>query len=83
MQQMLEIKKFADENVIDSTMAISQKNHKKVVSIARPILVFLSRFFLIPKNIRTIISHLVEILDVFFPETQQEGSSGPYPIEVS
>jgi len=62
-----ELKKYGDENFIESLKSVEQKQHKKVFVIARPILVFLAHFFLIPKNVRLILSHLVEILDTFEP----------------
>lgn len=75
MQQMIELKKYADTNFIESSKAVSNKDHKKVFQIARPILIFLSRFFLIPKNIRLILSHLVEILDAIVPVQSEDASS--------
>lgn len=68
MTSIAQLRSYADENIIDSSVAISSKNHKKVFQIARPILVFLSKFFLIPKNVRLILSHLVEIMDAIHPE---------------
>jgi hypothetical protein len=73
--QLIEVKKYADSNFVESSKAVSNKEHKKVFQIARPILVFLSRFFLIPKNIRLILSDLVEILDAFVPVPIEDASS--------
>jgi hypothetical protein len=72
---MLELKKYADLNVVESSKSVSNKDHKKVFQIARPILVFLSNFFLIPKNIRLILSHLVEIMDAIVPISNEDASS--------
>ena len=62
-----EINKHASINFIESEKAVKENNINKVFAIARPILVFLSTFFLLPKKVRLIISHLVEVLDMLHP----------------
>lgn len=62
-----EINKHASINFIESEKAVKENNINKVFAIARPILVFLSTFFLVPKKVRLIISHLVEVLDMLHP----------------
>ena len=64
---IIEIKQHAEINYISSALATEKKDLKKVFTIARPILVFLSNFFLIPKKVRLIISHLIEVLDAITP----------------
>ena len=62
-----ELKLYADENYEQSLQLVEQKEHKKVFIIARPILEFLAHFFLIPKNVRLILSHLIEVMDTLEP----------------
>ena len=62
-----EITEHANNNWLESEKATSEKNTEKVFYIARPILVFLSNFFIVPKKVRLIISHLVEVLDMLHP----------------
>ena len=64
---IFEIKRHAEDNVVQSAQATEKKDFKTVFTIARPILVFLSNFFLIPNKVRVIISHLIEILDTLTP----------------
>jgi hypothetical protein len=61
-----QINTYAKDNLVQSHIALSQHNIEKSFLIARPILVFLGGFFLIPKKIRTILNHLVEVLDVIY-----------------
>jgi hypothetical protein len=58
-----EVTEHSELNWLESEKAASEKNHKKVFIIARPILVFLSNFFIVPKKVRLILSHVVEVLD--------------------
>lgn len=62
-----EVRQHANINWLESEKATQQKNAQKVYSIARPILVFLSNFFIIPKKVRLILSHLIEVLDTIKP----------------
>lgn len=59
-----EINQHAELNFLESAKAVSENNHQKVFIIARPILVFLSNFFIIPKKVRGILGHLVEVMDL-------------------
>jgi hypothetical protein len=62
-----EVNKHANINWLECEKARSENNTKKVFHIARPILIFLSTFFIVPKKVRLIISHLIEVLDTIIP----------------
>jgi hypothetical protein len=66
-----EINKHSDLYWLESQKAVTEKNHKKVFIIARPILIFLSKFFIIPKKIRLILANVVEVMDLIYPEEAQ------------
>lgn len=65
-----EVRQHANNYWLESEKAKQQQNAQKVYSIARPILVFLSNFFIIPKKIRLILTHLIEVLDTIKPVTE-------------
>lgn len=70
-----EVRQHANLNWLESEKAKQQLNAVKVYSIARPILVFLSNFFIIPKKIRLILTHLIEVLDTIKPVTELKNVS--------
>lgn len=70
-----EVRQHANEYWLESEKAKSQQNAQKVYSIARPILVFLSNFFIIPKKVRLILAHLIEVLDTIKPVTELKNVS--------
>jgi hypothetical protein len=73
----IKIKLQAQENFIDSQKAVSEKRADKVYHIAKPILLFLASFFIIPKKVRLILGHLIEVLDALYPVFTKETLSNP------
>ena len=67
----------AEENFFISQKAVSEGKTGKVFHIAKPILLFLANFVLIPKKVRMILGHLVEVLDALYPEDNNETLSNP------
>ena len=67
----------AEQNFFISQKAVSEGRVDKVYHIAKPILEFLSSFFLIPKKVRLILGHLVEVLDALYPVLTKETLSNP------
>jgi len=66
-----EVNEHANLNWLECQKATSEKNTEKVFYIARPILVFLSNFFIVPKKVRVILSQLVEVLDMIHPNSNE------------
>jgi len=73
----IKIKLQAEENFINSQKAVSEGRADKVYHIAKPILEFLASFFIIPKKVRMILKHLVEVLDALYPVLSKETLSNP------
>lgn len=74
---LAQIKIHAQENFIDSQKAVSEGRLDKVYHIAKPILLFLASFFIIPKKVRMILTHLVEVLDALYPVLTKGTLSNP------
>lgn len=70
-----EINEHANIYFLESQKAVSENKPEKVYKIARPILFFLSKFFIIPRKVRAILSHLVEIMDALHPLTENKDVS--------
>lgn len=68
---LVDINKHSDLYWLESQKAVTENNYKKVFIIARPILVFLSKFFIIPKKVRLILANVVEVMDLIYPEEAQ------------
>lgn len=77
MNSFTKINLHAEENFFISQKAVSEGKPGKVFHIAKPILEFLSNFVLIPKKVRMILGHLVEVLDALYPELNNETLSNP------
>ena len=77
MNSFTKINLHAEENFFISQKAVSEGKPGKVFHIAKPILLFLSRFVLIPSKVRMILGHLVEVLDALYPEANDETLSNP------
>lgn len=61
---LLQIKKYAESQEFNSLLATSQKDVARVYEIARPIIEFLSGFFIVPKKVRAILKNLLHVLDM-------------------
>jgi len=61
---LLEVKKYAESQEIQSALATSQKDTARVYEIARPIIAFLSGFFIVPRKVRAILNDLLTVLDL-------------------
>jgi hypothetical protein len=75
MTNLISVKNYASQKEIESTEAVQGGKIVKVYEIARPILVFIGGFFIVPKKVRTIISNLVTVLDVVFEIVNNENQS--------
>lgn len=65
---LTELKQHAQINFFESQKAVQDKNIVKVLSIAKPIIQFLSTFFIIPKKIRSILNDLLIIIETLIDE---------------
>lgn len=74
MTNLISVKQYANQKEQESTEAVQGGKISKVYEIARPILVFIGAFFIVPKKVRTIISNLVTVLDVVFEIVNNENS---------
>jgi hypothetical protein len=72
MNNLISVKNYATQKESESTEAVQGGKIVKVYEIARPILVFIGGFFIVPKKVRTIISNLVTVLDVVFEIVNNE-----------
>ena len=64
-------KKFASQNAAAAAEAAQKRNFCDVYKIARPILSFLSTFFIIPGKIRQIIVSLIAVADMQCPQASR------------
>ena len=70
MNNLIQVKNYASENLDAQENAKTEKKFNKVFHIAKPILVFIAGFFIVPKKVRIIIANLVEVLDAIFPDDE-------------
>ena len=67
---LLTAKKFASINAAAAAEAAKKKNFCEVYAIARPILQFLSTFFIVPAKVKSIIVSLIVVGDMQCPKAK-------------
>lgn len=72
MNNLISVKQYASTKESESNEAVQSGKIVKVYEIARPILVFIGGFFIVPKKVRTILTNLVTVLDIVFEIVNNE-----------